>query len=286
MQPPSTVKGQSELHREYVLGTDAQELARLDRQAAAIDRPTRLLLQSAGLGPGMRVLDLGTGLGHVARIVGELVGPTGCVVGIEQSPEVISLARQRTIASGATHVTFVEGNAATWCAPEPFDVVVGRLLLFHVADPVAVVSHHITNLRRDGLFVAIDFDIGGARTEPPIELVDTVARWVEAAFLGAGAWPRIGAHLGVMLEQAGLTNVTTFGVQAYLSPGNPTGPALFAGVVRSLAPAIVRHGIATAEELDVETLEGRIAEATKMANAVVLPPTVVGACGLTPFHQP
>jgi cyclopropane fatty-acyl-phospholipid synthase-like methyltransferase len=46
----------------YVLGSDPQELARLDRQAAFIEAPTRLLLQAAGLAPGMRVLDLGTGL--------------------------------------------------------------------------------------------------------------------------------------------------------------------------------------------------------------------------------
>ena len=39
--------------KTYVLGNDAAELARLDRQAASIERPTRLLLQAAGLGRGM-----------------------------------------------------------------------------------------------------------------------------------------------------------------------------------------------------------------------------------------
>src|ERR1700704_3727626 len=52
----------------YVLGQDQQKVGRLDRQAALIDAPTRLLLQAAGIGDGLRVLDLGTGLGHVARI--------------------------------------------------------------------------------------------------------------------------------------------------------------------------------------------------------------------------
>jgi hypothetical protein len=41
-----------------VLGSHAEELTRLDHQAAAIERPTRLLLQAAGIGPGLGVLDL------------------------------------------------------------------------------------------------------------------------------------------------------------------------------------------------------------------------------------
>src|SRR3954447_13610454 len=45
----------------YVLGSDQPELARLDRQAAMYESATVLLLKSAGIAPGMRVLDLGTG---------------------------------------------------------------------------------------------------------------------------------------------------------------------------------------------------------------------------------
>jgi hypothetical protein len=90
-------------------------------------------------------------------------------------------------------------------------------------------------------------------------------------FAAAGAWPRIGARLGLLLEEAGFTRVTTFGVQPYLSPRDRTGPALLAGVVRSLAPVIIAHGIATAEQLELATLGQRIAEALQHANAVLLP---------------
>jgi hypothetical protein len=188
------MQGQTHAGQRYVLGNHAEELARLDHQAAVIERPTRLLLQAAGLTAGMRVLDLGTGLGHVARLAGELVGPMG----------------------------------------------------------------------------------------PPVVIVDTALRWVHDAFRAAGAWPRIGARLGTILEDAQLTRVTTFGVQAYLSPRDSSGPRLLAGVVRSLAPAIIAHGLATGDELDLTTLERRIAEAVRDAGAVILPPTVVGAWGHVP----
>lgn len=270
---------------QYVLGHHDEELARLDHQAAAIEPATRILLQSSGITPGMRVLDLGTGLGHVARLAGELVGPAGRVVGVDQSGDALVVARERTIATGATHVTFVEANATLWHAPEPFDAITGRLLLFHMADPVAVVRHQLSNLRPSGLFVAIDYDIGNSRSEPHVPLAETALHWIEAAFRAAGAWPRIGPRLGTILEAAGLTGVTTYGIQPYLPAGSPAGASLIAGVVRSLAPAIVRHGIATEQQLDIATLEQRLAEAISQSGAVVLPPTVAAAWGHAPLAQ-
>jgi ubiquinone/menaquinone biosynthesis C-methylase UbiE len=269
--------------RRYVLGNHPEELARLDRQAATIDAATRVLLRAAGLAPGMRVLDLGTGLGHVAGIVAELVGPTGHVVGVDRSPDALAVARERAQALGLTNVGFEEGDATSWRAESPFDVIVERLLLFHAADPAAVVRHHVAaNLRPAGTFVAIDFDIGASRAEPFVPLVDAALQWVQRAFRAAGAWPRIGAMLGTILDAAGLADVRTFGVQEYLQPHDPAGPGLLAGVVRSLSPAILQHGIATPEELDLPTLDQRIAGAVRDAGAVILPPTVAGAWGRRP----
>ena len=264
---------------QYVLGSDDHELTRLDRQAAFIGPATHLLLQAAGLSTGQRVLDLGTGLGHVARLAGGLVGPTGSVVGVDRAAQPLAVARQRVEAAGETHISFVEGDVVTWRSDEPFDAVVGRLVLFHLVDPVMAVRHHLQNLRVNGLFVAIDFDIGAMRTEPPIAMVDDGTEWVKQAFSAAGASPMIGARLGTILTRAGLENVKTFGVQAYIPPRDPTGPALLAGVVRSLAGEITRRGIATAEELDIDTLERRIADEIDRKDAVLLPPTVAGAWG-------
>ena len=94
----------------YVLGSDHQELTRLDHQAAWLEPATRLLLQTAGLAPGQRMLDLGTGLGHVARLAGQLVGPEGSVTGLDRAPQALAVARQRVEAAGERHVSFVEGD--------------------------------------------------------------------------------------------------------------------------------------------------------------------------------
>jgi SAM-dependent methyltransferase len=225
------------------------------------------------------VLDLGTGLGHVARLAAKIVGSAGAVVGLDRAPQALAVARQRAEAAGEEHVSFVEGDVARWRADEPFDAIVGRLVLFHMADPVAAVHHHVQNLRPGGLFIALDFDIGGARTVPALDVTDETIDWVMRAFSAAGASPRIGSRLGPILNQAGLHTVKTFGVQAYLAPNDPVGPALLTGVVRSLAEVITTRGIATEEQMNLATLEQRIADGLRREDAVFLPPTVVGAWG-------
>ena len=118
------------------------------------------------------------------------------------------------------------------------------------------------------------------RAEPEVVLVSTLLGWVEAAFRGAGADPRIGARLASLLRDASLSDVSTFGIQPYLSPDTPPGAALLADVVRALAKPITAAGLATEAELEVDTLEQRIDRALRDAHAVLVAPTLVGAWGL------
>jgi SAM-dependent methyltransferase len=261
----------------YLLGSSAQEIERLDRQSASIEAATRLLLRAAGIQPGMRVLDLGTGVGHVAMLVAEMVGLEGRVVGIDNSAELLEVAAAR--ASTRPQVRFVQGDVHSWRDIEPFDVVVGRLILFHLADPVSVLRHHADSLRPGGLMLTLDFDIGASRAEPALPLVTEALGWVQAAFRGAGASPAIGARLSLLMAEAGFADVHGFGVQGYIAPSDPGGPALLSGVVRTLAPQIVAAGLATTQQIGIDTLEARIADAVRASGAVVLPPALAAAWG-------
>src|SRR6187549_1252068 len=112
---------------DYPFANRAAEDERLVAQGALFDPLTRRLLQQAGLAPGMRVLDLGSGAGNVARLVAELVGPGGAVVGIERDSAAVELARRRT---DAANIEFRVGDAQTLEGVEGgFDAVVGRLVL-------------------------------------------------------------------------------------------------------------------------------------------------------------
>lgn len=266
----------------YVLGSDDAEIARLDAQAAMSAPATRQLLAAGGIERGMRVLDLGTGLGHVAFDIAELVGPRGAVLAIDQSTRLLEIAEHRRLAAGLGSITFAEADVRTFRDVAPFDAVVGRLILFHLSDAGEVLAHHLSALRPGGLLLAIDFDGGSMRAEPPVQLVTTLRDWVEKAFRMAGANPMVGARLALLLRRAGGVDVTSFGIQSYLGPDDPHGPLWAAGLVGSLAPRIIGAGIAAEADLDLDTLEQRVAHALAERDAVFLPPTLVGAWGRRP----
>src|SRR5215470_3950998 len=69
----------------YVLGHSQGELRRLESQARVVDPITRRFVEEAGIGPGMRVLDVGTGAGDVAFLLADVVGSGGEVVGFDRS---------------------------------------------------------------------------------------------------------------------------------------------------------------------------------------------------------
>lgn len=263
----------------YSLGASESEQARLDVQASSIAEPSALFMRCAGIAPGMRVLDLGSGLGHVAFQLANVVGATGAVVGIDQAPAMLTVAEQRRLDAAIDNVRFVEADVQTFRDAEPFDAVVGRLILFHLPDPVAVLRHHLNGLTEDGLMLMIDFDIGSVRAEPPLPLMNTARDWVIQAFGGAGAHPTIGTKLGLLLRDAGLSEVESFGVQSYIDPDDATAPALLSSVVRTLAPLIVASGVATQEELGLDSLRDRLSEEVRAHRAISLIPAVAGAWG-------
>src|SRR5215471_14810079 len=92
----------------YALDQQHSEYERLGRQAARDNPLTERLFVAAGIGPGMRVLDVGCGAGHVSSLVARLVGPTGSVVGIDREAPVLEYARAH--ASGDVDVSFVLGD--------------------------------------------------------------------------------------------------------------------------------------------------------------------------------
>jgi ubiquinone/menaquinone biosynthesis C-methylase UbiE len=266
----------------YVLGSDEAEIARLDAQSSSIAGASEALLRAAGIGGPQRVLDLGTGLGHVAFLAANLLDPVGSVLGVDQDERLLEIAESRRAAAGAKNVEFLQADVRTFTPSEPFDAIIARLLLFHLPDREEVLRRQLDALRPGGTMVLIEFDIGVMRTEPELPLVAAVHGWIEAAFRSAGADPRIGARAGHLLRRAGYADVSTFGIQPYFAPDDPIGPILCAGVARSLAPQIVAQGIADEAELGIETLQARIAEQVGAHDAVILPPAVVGAWGTRP----
>src|SRR5215469_3841259 len=130
----------------YALGHAADELDRIINVGRYFGDLTEHVLHLAGLAPGMRVLDVGCGPGEVTFLAARLVGPEGTVIGVDRSPEAIELARQRAAAVGLTNVHFViqDLSDAELVLNEPVDVLIGRLVLQYLADPVRVLRRLVT----------------------------------------------------------------------------------------------------------------------------------------------
>ena len=118
----------------YVLGHSNEELTRLSRQANFIDPPTRRFFEEAGIVPGMRVLDVGSGAGHTAFVAAELVGSTGEVIGTDRSPDAIKTAEANASIRSLGNVSFQHGDPADMKFMHPFDAVVGRYVLLYNFD--------------------------------------------------------------------------------------------------------------------------------------------------------
>jgi SAM-dependent methyltransferase len=252
----------------YQLGHDAAELDRLNKQGRLLAPATRVLLQAAGLGTGMRVLDLGSGSGDLAFVVTEIVGAAGAVVGIDRSPEAVATAQARARHLGLGNAHFAVGDIREASADGPFDAIVGRLVLMYLPDPAAVLRTQGTLLRPDGLIAPIEFDIGTARSLPQIPLERQVAAWLGETFQRAGIQPSLGSRLWAILRDAGVRPLGMLGVQPHFGPDDPAGPGLLAGIVRTMLPLIEQTGVATAGQVAVDTLHDRLAAEMTASGAV------------------
>ena len=140
----------------YLLGQTSAEHARLIRQATIFDPLTERLFRDAGIGPGQRVLDVGSGVGDVAILAARLVGPSGEVVGVEREPATVATARARVAEAGLANVRFLESDVREVVSSQRFDALVGRAILSYLPDAIAVFGSLAALVRPDGVFAFQD----------------------------------------------------------------------------------------------------------------------------------
>jgi 2-polyprenyl-3-methyl-5-hydroxy-6-metoxy-1,4-benzoquinol methylase len=134
---------------QYALGNTDAEHERLTQQAAQFDPLTERLFRAAGVGPGQRVVELGSGAGDVAMLVARIVGPSGEVVGVERNQDSIAYATARVAKAGLNNVRFTQSDVGQIKEDKPFDAAVGRFILQFLPDPAAVLRS-LTRLVRPG----------------------------------------------------------------------------------------------------------------------------------------
>ncbi|MCB9849084.1 MAG: methyltransferase domain-containing protein [Phycisphaerales bacterium] len=99
---------------------------------------THALMDALHLSPGMRVLDVGSGIGDPAIPIAAAIGATGRVQGVDLSPAMVAACRDRARAYGLTNATFQVGAVEeVEFAPGSFDAAVGRFSIIFFPDVAA-----------------------------------------------------------------------------------------------------------------------------------------------------
>jgi ubiquinone/menaquinone biosynthesis C-methylase UbiE len=262
------------LEPEYILGHSDREIRRLIHQATILRPITERLLRGAGIRPGMRVLDLGCGAGDVSFLAADLVGASGTVVGVDRSPEASAVARRRALTAGLRNVHFEEAAVGAFSGIEPFDMVVGRYVLIHQADPVDFIRTAAALCRPGGVvaFHEIGLHRQSIQSVPRVALWQHAWEWIRLAFESVAPHSDAGDRLIEHYSRAGLATPT---LTCECPAGGGDDSPLFAWIaetLKSFLPQIVKMRIVPEDTIAIETIEARLRAAAVESRSQVVGP--------------
>jgi ubiquinone/menaquinone biosynthesis C-methylase UbiE len=261
---------------EYPLGNTDAEHERLIWQSERLAPLTERLFQQAGIGPGHRVLDLGSGVGDVAMLAARFVGPSGEVVGVERDQRSIARARLRVAEAGLRNVTFIESDISRVTMNTPFDAAVGRAILMWLPDPGSVLRSLAQLVRPGGILAFQEPD-----WRPILALLKPLPLWSAAASLvhhvalGSGANPDMGYTLYRVFQAASLPRPA---MNLEMPMGrNPDFARYYAETLRSLWPRIQQLNLPHESVGNLDTLLERLQAEVESSRYVAAWLAFVGA---------
>jgi len=266
----------SEGQLEYHLGYSDAEYERLIRQATRLAPVTEHFFQEAGIGPGQRVLDIGSGAGDVAMLLGRLVGPSGEVVGVEREARSIERAQMRVAQEGIRNVRFVQADIAQFKSDGPFNAAVGRYVLQFIQDPVLVLRSLSSIVSPGGIIAFQEGSFAPYLTlSAHLPLRSACVSLQREAAARSGVNVEMGPALHKVFQDAGLPVPK---MRLVMEMGyEPEYTRWLSDSIASTLPRIEQLGLSVEALGDLQTLQERLHEEVAHSNTVVPWIALVGA---------
>lgn len=237
------------MNEEYILGNQASEIRRLETQAALFEPLTKHTLLNAGLKEGMSCIDIGCGSGSVTRLMADMVGENGYVIGVDIDNRYLQYCN-RSIAS-RKNIEFVHDDIcrSQLDLDERFDIVYSRFMFHHLSDRREAVRAMKRLAKKDGTIMIQDLDHapGSWLCYPENKVFNKLRKVYVELIKRKGGDPLAGRRLfKLLLDESLSTNVDCY--SPCILMGEEPYSSLGWQLAESIKPQILEQGLQSEQE--------------------------------------
>jgi len=235
-----------------------------------LDPGTIRHLDTLGVGPGWRCLEVGGGAGSITEWLCHRAGPTGTVVATDLQCDFLSDLDEKNL-EVRTHDIAVDD-----LEEGAFDLVHSRMVLQHVPARDVALKRMVAALAPGGVLLEEDMDCASlVASGPGAALFERSVPPLIDILRAAGYDPDFGRRLPTELLMEGLVDVAAEG-RIPVSVGRDAAAEMWRMTVERCRPALVARGDLTDEEID------QVVALHDDENFTFLYPAIVAAWGRRP----
>jgi hypothetical protein len=167
----------------------------------------------------------------------------------------------------------------------PFHAIIGRFVLMYQEDPATSLRKMMRYLCEGGLVAFQELDSTACRSWPRVPVFDEAARWLAEGLRSSGARPELGLEMHSLFVDCGLP-APRMRTDTLVS-GEENSPVfkLLAEALRSLAPTLEKLNIASAAQVQIDSLADRMRQEVVAKRGVAISYGLVGAWTRKPFTR-
>ncbi|MFA6541476.1 MAG: methyltransferase domain-containing protein [Bacteroidota bacterium] len=239
--------------KEYLLGTNNDELERLRFQHGVWRSVTDGFLDRLRVAKGWNCLDVGAGPGFVTMDLRERIGESGVVTALEPSELYVRFLQNEIEKKGWKNVRSLQGTAASAELPaETYDLIFVRWVINFLDDREAFLTKLFSSLKQGGIIAIQDYWYEGLSLYPKGSPFERMADIIRGYYRAGGGDPYATGTVPSLFTRHGISLVE---FSPHQIAGGPDTP-IFEWVHRFLMlhlPLMVEKGVITQEECDIQT---------------------------------